>query len=130
MYNSDSFTFIRGIMITGSCYLRGLVSCSFYNCLYARDPRQKMLCRHDLVNNVTIRWPVSGCNCKLSMTKSCHLLVLSFNQKLMHEYTTHGSLLREIRLDDSVDRPWHCVQLSTGNFVVSHEGVSNFEYVL
>jgi len=43
----------------------------------------------------------------------------------IQEYTTDGSLIKEISLDSSIDCPWHCVQLSTGNFAVSHWGVQD-----
>jgi len=38
------------------------------------------------------------------------------------EYTTHGSALREISLNDSIVCPHSCIVLSTGQFVVSHVG--------
>ena len=34
-------------------------------------------------------------------------------------YTTNGTCVREIRLQASVTHPWHAIQLSTGNYVVS-----------
>ena len=60
----------------------------------------------------------------LSLTSSDHLLVTIRNTKQLHEYTTDGRLVRSIQLDDSIDRPWHAVQLTTGQFVVSHGSVT------
>ena len=38
----------------------------------------------------------------------------------IQEYTTHGALVREISLEQAGVRfPWHAVQLSTGDYVVS-----------
>jgi len=36
----------------------------------------------------------------------------------IQEYTTHGTLVREIPLQSFVTNPWHAVQLSTGDYVV------------
>jgi len=41
-----------------------------------------------------------------------------FGANKLQEYTTHGSLVREICLH-GVTRPWHAIQLSTGDYVVS-----------
>ena len=39
----------------------------------------------------------------------------------LQEYTTHGTLVREISLQQvGVSHPWHAIQLSTGDYVVSH----------
>ena len=56
------------------------------------------------------------------MTKCNQVLAVFRDAKLIREYTTDGSLIREIILDESIGKPIHCVQLSTGNFVVCHWG--------
>jgi len=38
----------------------------------------------------------------------------------LQEYTTDGHLVREICLPAGVGSPWHAIQLSTGDYVVSH----------
>src|SRR5271163_980830 len=58
----------------------------------------------------------------LSLTINHHLIVTLQNTKRISEYTTEGRLVREISLDDSIDWPCICVELSTGQFVVSHAG--------
>ena len=40
----------------------------------------------------------------------------------IHEFTTHGTLLQNIRLYADIESPYHAVQLSTGQFLVSHSG--------
>jgi len=52
------------------------------------------------------------------VTKCYNVLATLYNTGRIQEYTTDGSLIREISLDSSIDRPWHSVQVSTGNFVV------------
>jgi len=65
---------------------------------------------------------VSGTFYGLFVTKCYNVLTTLYNTGRIQEYTTLGSLIREISLDSSIDHPRHCVQLSTGNFVVSHYG--------
>jgi len=47
--------------------------------------------------------------------------------KRVQEYTTDGSLIRDIRLDDNIAHPLHCIQLSMDRFVVCHDGWSKDE---
>jgi len=63
-----------------------------------------------------------GEKCDLSVTKCYTILATLYESKLIQEYTTNWSLIREIRLDDSINNPQHCVQLSNGHFVVCHTG--------
>jgi len=48
-----------------------------------------------------------------------NLVVACCGAKKLQEYTTHGSLVREICLQSGVTHPWHAIQLSTGDYVVS-----------
>jgi len=48
-----------------------------------------------------------------------NLIVACYGANKLQEYTTHGSLVREICLQAGVTRPWHAIQLSTGDCVVS-----------
>jgi len=122
VYNSSTFTSRRKIAITGSEQLRGIVSCSHNNCLYVSDPEQKIIYRYDLSNNVTTKWSVKGTCNKLSVTKYYNVLATLMDTRRIQEYTTDGSLIRDIILDSSVVVPRQSAQLSTGNFVVSHGG--------
>ena len=130
VYNNESFTLSRIVNITGSNHLSGIVSCSHYNCLYAIDGT-KNIYKHNLSDNITTKWSIldmSGKYYGLSVIKCYNILAtLSddeddtyFKANLIQEYTTDGRLIRQISLDDSIHCPIHCVQLSTGNFVVSY----------
>jgi len=56
------------------------------------------------------------------VNKCYNILAALYNTRRIQEYATLGSLIREISIDRSIGFLWHCVQLSTGNFVVSHYG--------
>jgi len=58
--------------------------------------------------------------CGLSLTSNNNLLITFPVINYLREYTTQGKQLREIKLDNSIDSPWHAIQLSTGEFVVCH----------
>jgi len=129
VYNSTSFTSSHNLKISESEKLKGIVSCSHNNCLYVRDSTAKIIYRYDLSNHATTKWSVNGGCRGLSVTKCYNVLVTLYENGRIQEYTTHGSLIRDISLDSSIRNPRHCVQLSTGNFVVCHLG-GNIEYVL
>ena len=57
------------------------------------------------------------------MNKEHNVVVACYGAHKLQEYTTHGTLVREISLQQvGVSWPWprHAVQLSTGHYVVSH----------
>jgi len=65
---------------------------------------------------------VSGTCHGLSVTNCYNVLATSIDTGRIQEFTTHGRLIKKIRLHSSIVKPIHCVELSTGNFVVSHIG--------
>jgi len=123
VYNTNTFTLTRELNIRGSESLWAIVACSHNNCLYISDDGLKIIYRFDLQSNkVMNNWSVGGRCYGLSVTRSCTVLVTSFDAKRIKEYKPDGILLREISLDVSIVRPYHCVQLSSEQFVVSHGG--------
>jgi len=60
----------------------------------------------------------------LFVTREFNLLVTCFAKKQVHEYSTNGDIIRKISLDESIDNPQHCIRLSTGQFVVSQDGIT------
>jgi len=77
--------------------------------------------RIDVRNSSCSKWSVSGRPYGLSVTrKNNNVLVTLCSAKIIAEHTTDGQLIREIKLDKSVDYVLHSVQLSSGQFVVCH----------
>jgi len=79
VYNSTTFTLTNNFVIScpGS-NLGSIVSCAYYNCLYAVDPGKSKLNKYDLSKNVKTEWAVSIDCWVLSVARYCHLLV-TFN---------------------------------------------------
>jgi len=50
-----------------------------------------------------------------------YVVVACSKANKVQQYTTHGTLVREISLQNAVTKPWHAVQLSTGDYVVSQD---------
>ena len=120
VYNTNTFTLSHNIDITGSKSLSAISSSSQHNCLYISDDSLKVVYRYNLSNKVITHWSVGGECYGLSETSTYSVLVTLEDTKQIKEYTTDGSLIREISLDSSMQCPWHSVQLSSDRLVVSH----------
>jgi len=121
-YNTISLTWTRTLEIPGSRRLLSVVACQHNNCLYISDDAQCIIyrCRFDRSKYVFRNWSVGGHCARLSVTRSYSVLVTLWDIKRVHEYTTDGSLITYISLDNSMGYPGHCIQLSSDRFVVSH----------
>jgi len=123
VYDARTFTLQRHIRISGlgslSC---GLAASIHYDCLYASDWCNSRIHRVDLSDSSAVKqWSVASSPVGLSVNKEHNVVVACCGEHKLQEYTTHGTLLREISLQQvGMTYPWHAVQLSTGDYVVSH----------
>ena len=77
----------------------------------------------DLSTDNVIKWRVDGRPRGLSVNTASNVIVTCYWGNEIREYTTSGSLVRTIKLQESlVTRPVHAVQLTDSQFVVSHWG--------
>jgi len=126
VYDARTFALQRHITIPGlgssSC---GLAASIRYDCLYASDWLNRIH-RVDLSGSSAVKqWSVSHHPRGLSVNTEHNVVVACIGAHKLQEYTTHGTLVREISLQQAgVSSPWHAVQLSTGDYVVSHGAVS------
>jgi len=124
VYDAGSFTLQRRLTVPrlgAHCY--GLAACISDNCLYASDWHNDSIHRVDLSGSNAVKtWSVAGCPAGLSVNKAHNVVVACSGAKKLQEYTTHGTLVREISLEQTgLTDPYHAVQLSTGDYVVSHD---------
>jgi len=120
VYDAVTLTLQRHITVHGIRYPRGLVACPNNNCLYAADWYDNNIHRVELSgSNAVKKWSVAGRPVGLSVNIAHNLVVACYKANKLQEYTTHGSLVREICLQSGVTYPWHAIQLSTGDYVVS-----------
>jgi len=122
VYDATTFAFQHNLPVPGlgqSCF--GLAACSSNNCLYASDGQYSRIHRVDLSGSSAVKqWSVANGPRGLSVNKEHNVVVACCGAHKLQEYTTHGTLVREISLQPvGVSSPWHAVQLSTGDYVVS-----------
>ena len=122
VYDAVTLTLQRCIKVPIlHAWVSGLAACPNNNCLYAS------VCIADLVHRIKLsgsnavkKWSVARRPRGLSVNSEHNLIVACWEADRLQEYTTHGSLVREICLQAAVvTLPYHAIQLSTGDYVVS-----------
>ena len=120
VYDAKTMTLQKRLRIPVLSDVSSIVGCPHYNCLYAGDWKFRTVHRVDLAKpHASKNWAVAKIPEGLSVTSAHNLLVSCLTRNKIQEYTTIGDLVREIRLPDGVTDPWHAIQLSTGDYVVS-----------
>jgi len=97
-----------------------IISCEHYLCVHVCDPVVECIHRLDSQGKAVTQWPVNDTPITLSVNRANNLLVTCDVVRKIKEFSTHGDLLREITLPDDVIKPWHAIQLTSGQFVVCH----------
>jgi len=123
VYDAETLTLQRHIAVHGlDRYSYGLVACPNNNCLYASGWNDSNIHRVELSgSNAVKKWSMADRPTGLSVNIAHNLVVACHGANKLQEYTTHGSLVREIRLQSAVTNPRHAIQLSTGHYVVSQD---------
>jgi len=118
VYDAVSCTLQRHITVHGLGNIAwGLAACAHYKCLYVSS---SYIYRAELSGkNAVMKWFVAGRPTGLSVNRAHNVVVACDAENNLQEYTTHGSLVREICLQAGVTSPWHAVQLSGDDYVVS-----------
>jgi len=121
VYDAGTFTLQRHITVDGlGAYTPGMTACDRNKCLYLSSYRNNNVHRVELSgSNAVKKWSVADSPRGLSVNIAHNLVVACRGANKLQEYTTHGSLVREICLHAGVTDPWQAVQLSTGDYVVS-----------
>jgi len=124
VYDASTFTLQRNITVPGlGGRSYGLAACAHYKCLYVSDDNHSSSSIHraELSGSSAVKkWSVANGPRGLSVNKEQNVVVACLWADKIQEYTTHEALVREISLVQAgVKRPWHAVQLSTGDYVVS-----------
>ena len=134
VYDAKTFTLQRHITVPGlGIELYGLAVCPHNNCLYASDNNNHCIHRVALSgrnvvmkwlsgSNAVIKWSVARRPAGLSVNSEHNLLVVSGGERKLQIFTTRGTLLQNIQLQADIEYPSHAVQLSTGQFLISHSG--------
>jgi len=121
VYDARTFTLQRQLTVHRFYSLTGLAACAHHQCLYVSDYNQDIVQRAELSGSQAVKqWSVASGPRGLSVNKAHNVVMACYGADKIQEYTTHGALVREISLEQAgVTNPWHAVQLSTGDYVVS-----------
>ena len=121
VYDTVNFTLQRHITVPGlGSWTPGMIACVRNRCLYLSDDDNSSVHRVELSgSNAVKKWSVASDPRGLSVNIAHNLVVTCCEANKLQEYTTHGQIVREICLQTGVKSPWHAIQLSTGDYVVS-----------
>jgi DNA-binding beta-propeller fold protein YncE len=104
-------------------WYNGLTACVVNKCIYVCDYVNDTVYKVQLtVDNKISKWSVGRAPCGLSINTACNFLVACYDDKKIQEYTASGSLVRDISIksnDGKFLSPFHVIQLTSGQFVVS-----------
>ena len=130
MYDTATLTLQRCLAVSGLATPNDMTSCVKYNCLYIADIGDtngtNRFIHRVALNGTTSKWPLTDKPTRLSVTPDGSNVIVTFDEvRKLQEYTRHGDLVREILLQEDMVHPWHAVQLTSGQFVVSHGWASD-----
>ena len=123
VYDAGTFALQCHFPVPGlGSYCDSLAACIHNSCLYASDTHNNTIHRVDLSGSKAVtKWSVAREPTGLSVNKAHNVVVTCSDACKLQEYTTHGTRVREISLRPAgLTNIMHAVQLSTGDYVVSH----------
>jgi len=124
VYDAVRFTLQRRLSVPGlGCYSLGLAAFAANNCLYASDFNSDRIHRVELSgSNAVTQWPVGRGPAGLTVNTDQKVLVVIQDERQLQQFTTDGTLLQTIQLQRDTEVPRRVVELSSGQFVISHIG--------
>ena len=121
--DAETFTLQRRLPVRGLGSSFGLAACASNKCLYASDYRHDLIHRVDLLgSNAVTQWTVGNGPAGLTVNSDKNVLVVIRHERKLQQFTTRGKLLRTIQLQPDIGSPRQAIQLSRGQFVISHSG--------
>ena len=120
VYDSNTLNLTSRLPVDGLVNPADLTSCSKFRCLYISDWVGGVIRRVEL-GGATTRWEVNDHPYGLSVTPDpdFHLIVTCVYTRKLKKFTTNGTLVREILLQEDLAHPLHAIQFD-GQFIVSH----------
>ena len=122
VYSAVTFTLQRRLPVPGLDGSYGLAACASNMCLYASELFGNLIHRVELSgSNAVTQWSVGRGPVGLTVNSDSVLVVIRYERKLQ-KFTTRGRLLRTIQLQPDIELRSQVIQLTSGQFVVSHSG--------
>jgi len=120
VYDAKTFKLQRHIRVPGlGKWQSGIAACARNKCVYISDHDNEKVHRIKPARRLKAvkNWSVASGPQGLSVNSAHNLVVACSEANMIQEYKKGGCLVREIWV--GLTRPWHAVQLSTGDYVVS-----------
>jgi len=122
VYDAVTFTLQRRLSVPGLGPSLGLAACASNKCLYASDWYNDCVHRVELTgSNAVTKWSVDRPR-GLTVNSAKNVVVVTGYQRKLQEFTTDGTLLQTIRLQPDIEHPRQVIELTSGQFVISHAG--------
>ena len=125
VYDVITYRLVRCITVTNARAFVDMTSCEHYHCVYISDHIVMCIHRVDVQGGATTQWAVNDTPDGLSVNKAHNVLVTCWVVRKIKEFSSHGALLREMTLPNDIIKPWHAIQLTTGQYVVCHGGLND-----
>jgi len=126
VYDAVTFTLQSRLSVPGLGYSYGLAACASNRCLYASDCDHARVHRVELSgSNAVTKWSVGRIPVGLTVNSAKNVLVVIGDELKLQEFTTHGHPVQTIQLQSGIECLRQVVQLSNGQFVVSHTGTQH-----
>jgi len=123
VYEAVTFTLRRRLSVPGLGLSFGLAACASNKCLYATDWHNARVHRVELTgSNAVTKWSVGQRPRGLIVNSAKNVVVVIRGEHKLQEFTTHGTLLQTIQLQPDIEYPRQVVELTSGQFVISHGG--------
>ena len=119
VYDVNTYRLLRSLTVPNCSSFADMTSCEHHRCVYIIAVLDSGRIYRLDVQGAIVWWNVNDKPSGLSVNADSNLLVTCV-VRTIQEFTTHGTVVREIRLPDGVVSPLHAIQLSTGQFVVCH----------
>jgi len=119
VYDVDTCQLQRCLAVPFSRCYTDMTSCGLYRCIYISDAIAESLHKVDLQGQA-VTWAIGDEPGGLSVNRAHNVLVTCLRIPRIQEFGSNGDLMREIMLVDTAINPWHAIQLTSGEFVLSH----------
>jgi len=119
VYDVINYRLQRRLTVPTDIGFTDMTSCEHYRCVYIADDDVDCIHRLDVQGAFT-RWAVKHIPRGISVNAAHNVLVTCLVERKIREFSSHGDLLRELRLPDDVIHPQHAIQTRNGEFIVCH----------
>ena len=124
VYDAVTFTLQRRLSVPGLGESYGLAACASNKCLYASDWSNDCVHRVKLTrSNAVTKWFVGQRPTGLTVNTVKNVVVVIESERKLQKFTTHGTPLQTIQLQPDIKSPTGVTELTSGQFLISHEGM-------